>query len=479
MTAARICAITVLIGCNGTINTPVAVESRTVRGVAVQHNVTETGVVDQPRDLSNAAVAATAPDGSFEAALAGGGSKWALDMRLDGVRSLLVDNPQAPNLDTYHFGRADIRRPALDTNVTFSITGLSSWDANASLQIVSPNVGMTMSGLEDELSIHPSATAIDGQTLNWKNALAPLIDATKGDTTLVTQLVGMKAGTRPYSAIARAGTARGFSMIDGQPATLTATLAPVAQDRSLTLSWKGSQFAALTSQMGPGARPGAAATVGIAALPDAIARTNNLFATYYTGLPSLVVFPPLPATDFDQAVTYGNPFTSMGKPWSELVTVIYAGSVPIPTESGIGSLPARLVTAVPASSLSGSDALAPSISPVRTVRVNGASLDSPRTGVGVSPVITWEAPSIGTATDFVVHVHAVNASSEGVSVKTVATLYTKSPSLQIPASVISAGSSYVLTITAVSAPGTDLSARPFVASLPYASADHVTAQLTP
>src|SRR5262249_17979223 len=135
--------------------------------------------------------------------------------------------------------------------------------------------------------------------------------------------------------------------------------------------------------------------------------------------------------------------------------------------------------AIPAASLSGVGVIAPVISPVRAVRINGMEFDAPRTGVGASPVITWEAPSIGTTTDYVVRVHAVDPSVDGVSVRTIAALYTKSTSLQIPASVLGGGSSYVLTITAVSAPGADLSTRPFIASVPFASADYVTAQLTP
>src|SRR5215468_8494627 len=94
----RILAITILAACNGSANAPVAVESRAVRGVAVQHNVTDTGIVDQPRDLSTATFASHAssgavfasrgglgaPDGTFEAPVADGASRWALEMRLDG-----------------------------------------------------------------------------------------------------------------------------------------------------------------------------------------------------------------------------------------------------------------------------------------------------------------------------------------------------------------------------------------------------------
>ena len=49
-------------------------------------------------------------------------------------------------------------------------------------------------------------------------------------------------------------------------------------------------------------------------MPDAVARDNNLATTFYAGLPSLVGFPPLPGTDFDQIITYGDPFGSKSTP---------------------------------------------------------------------------------------------------------------------------------------------------------------------
>jgi len=47
-------------------------------------------------------------------------------------------------------------------------------------------------------------------------------------------------------------------------------------------------------------------------------------------------------------------------------------------------------------------------------------------------------------------------------------------------SVLTPGGSYVVAITAVRGPdGADLAARPFSAGLPYASADYVSALITP
>lgn len=480
-----------LIACNGKFDTT-NTDIRVIHGTAVQHHVTENGIVDQPRDLSTTTVQSYpgpasrtqgvgAPDGSFDVAVEGTPA-W-VELTLDGERLFLPGNARAPDVGAYTLGRADVQFPAANTSVAFDLSGLGAWQPTDSLQIVSPNVGLTMAGPEGGFTAPPrtGATAIRGQTLDWKANLAPIIDAAKGDTTWVTQMTSTASDARSYySTLVRAGVARGFTLRDGQPATLSATLAPVALDRTLTLHWKGSEFAALALQAGPGARPGAAPALSIKTLPDALARHNSFFRTSYLGLPSLVDFGPIPGSaDHDQAIKYGNPFSSSGAAWTEFVTMTYAAPVRIPTPQGIGMVSAMMVAALPVSSLAATGVIAPSISPVRRAQIEGQALDLPRTAVGTSPTITWEAPVLGTATSYAVVVHGVETSKAGVNVTRLATFHTNATSLQLPEGVLTPGSSYVLTITAISAKGADLTSRPLVGTLPYASADYVTARFTP
>lgn len=457
------------------------------RAVPIQHNVTESGVVEQAREL--------------------------------GARG---------DHDVYQLGRADTQLSKLDTYITMNLTGMSPWAVGDSLQIVSPNTALVMGGPENEFASYPAAgdTAVRGQTLNWRTAFAPVIDAAKGDSTIVTQLVSTGAGSRRYSAIARAGTAHGFTVHDGHPGTLAAVLSPVAADRELTLGWKGRAFAALAGDVGPGARAAAAGTVAISALPDVLARNNAYYATYYTGLPNLVSFAPLPgASDVDVAVRYGNPFATLGARWTELVTVVYSYIVPITTDAGVTTMPARAVVAMPVDALE-AGSLAPAISPVRNVQINQQAFDSGRTGVGPSPTISWQAPAIGTPTTYVVSLGEVGGkgalrgsarpnevgssgafapnevgstgafranevgsngafapnevgSTGAFGAQTAGTFVTKSTSLEIPRGSLIAGTTYVVMITAIAAPSADLTKQPYVATLPFASADHITATFTP
>jgi hypothetical protein len=120
----RFSAVPFLFACNAK---PMAeVDPGGVRGVAVQHDVTERGVVDRPRDLSAATFgpqgrsSAGGPDGSFEIPA----GDW-LEMKLGGERLLLPAGSSAPDLSYYRYGRSDLKLPIAGTSVAFDISGLS------------------------------------------------------------------------------------------------------------------------------------------------------------------------------------------------------------------------------------------------------------------------------------------------------------------------------------------------------------------
>jgi len=467
----RLLSIGILIACNGR-GTP-ADDPATTHGVAVQHNVTESGVEDQPVDLSTTQLRTHATK-----------TDWLLEIARNGTRTFVAAGALTPDVSEYHFGRGNARRATKPTPVSFAITGLGGlggWGAGDSLQLVAGNAGLTLAAPENGFTSYPGAgdTTIMGQTVDWSTTLSTMVDATAGDTTMVTQLVAAGSGAARYSALARAGVAWDFTIADGHPATLSVALAPVPQDRKLAVRWAGSQFAALAAEAGPGARPGAAASAAIVTVPATLARNSAFFATYYTGLPQLVAFAPLPASDVDLAVQYGNPFGSPDAAWDELATVIYSNAVPVVTGGASTSLPARLVVAVPVAQLAQAGAIAPAISPVRGAAINGRPLDTAQRGVGTSPTLQWSAPAVGSATNYAVVIHQVEASNVAVAITPVATFYTRGTQLQLPATVLATGATYVATITAIAAPGTDLTARPFAAGLPFAAADHVTALFTP
>jgi hypothetical protein len=423
------------------------------KSAQVQYDVTEHGVVERARDR-----------GDFEVAAPSDGADW-VELRRGRERLFVPRGARFPDLVGYRFGRSDAEFPRLKTDVRFDLSGLGAWRDGDSLQVVSPNVGMTFRGVENAFSAIPTAgvIAIAGETIDWRGALAPLVDARKGDTAWVTQMTNRPLRARSsYSAVTRAGVARDFTVADGNVATLAASLAPVAPER-LALRWKISDLAAMVPQVSPHARPATAPALAIRALPDTLARNKHYWRTLYTGLPTLVELGPISGTeDLDEEIEYGNPFSSNGARWTELVAMVYSMHVAIPTPHGVAGLNATFVTATPIDPNGG--AIRPAISPVRNVTREGRSF-------------AWDPPLLGAAASYAVTVHGIDESPSGVHVTKLATFFTSAASFDVPSSVIAGASSYVLVITAIAGRGIDLASRPFVGSLPYASADHVTARI--
>lgn len=456
-------ASVVVAACNGGVAEDPGNGNRVAHGV--QHDVTERGVVDQVLDADRIAglVQSPAPD-------------W-WEMRRGDARDYLPRGAKAPDVSVYHFGRSDVEFPGAETRVAVELAGLS-WQEGDSLGLVTPNVGLAIAGLETHFAAPGiGSTELTGAGFDWRNASSPSVDAGRGDVTWVVQMSRTVADAGSYyNALTRAGVASDFAVTDGRPSTLAATLAPVAQDRELTLHWRGSEFAALAAQAGPGARPAPFPALSIRTLPDLLARNGSFAETLYMYLPSVVDFGPIRgAEDFDQRVRYGNPFSSKTGAWTELVTMVYAMPVVIP---GVGGTHAMVIQASPVDALAGG-VVAPAISPVRNVKIAGQAVDSPRAGVGASPTVAWDPPALGTATNYAVAVKAIARSNDSVSIATVATFHTTSTSLTLPAFAAGSAGSYLLTITAIAAGDRDLGVTPFLGSLPYASADYVTAPIKP
>ncbi len=154
----------------------------------------------------------------------------------------------------------------------------------------------------------------------------------------------------------------------------------------------------------------------------------------------------------------------------DFVAMVYSMPVSVPD---VGGTHAYMIQAMPV----GATEMAPMISPVRNVRVNGDSAAVARTGVGRSPTVSWDAPSLGTASSYAVTIQPIVRDGAGFRIVAASTFRTTGTSIKLPAFATGAGS-YVLTVTAISSGDRDLTQRPLIGSLPYASADYVTAQIT-
>jgi hypothetical protein len=468
--------------------------SMDVHGAATLHFVTDTGVTDAPRDFSSAVFSSYTPDGdgfdlrsgvgaadgTFTVPVGEGASTWDLGfVPFSGIApEYLVGGTLTYDFSSYVLGRLDREFPMASTPVVIEAAGLAPWGALDDLEIFVSNAGAIVFSPQVDFTapITAGSTTIPAQTIDWLSQFNPLVDAAKGDTTVMFQLATQTSGTDSYAAIAKLGTATGFTQSDGQSSNLTVSMADVPQDETLTVHWKRSQFAALADQAGPGAVPGAS-LLAVDALPDA--NTRGFFAS----APDLVEFlqPPGGTTDLDETFTYGNPFSTGGTPWDEFVLV--EGEFSVPVRAGTttpATVDAGYYAQVPVGALQTDGTIAPKLSGVSNIRVGGKEVSTAaQSGVGLTPLVAWDAPAIGTPTSYQVTIDAVTAANGATELRTVAYFETADTSLQLPSDMLTAGTKFVAIITAFATPGADLTTTPFEFGGDYTQFATVTAQFEP
>jgi hypothetical protein len=464
-------------------------ETFTIHGTGSLIGVTSTGLASMPLDLSADPFASYSvsggvlvrqvgvgkADGTFTVPVEAGAASWELETNLFGTPYDAVGDALHPSLSHVTLGRLDGLFPTAETDVSLDVTGLDAWADGDSTQIVVANNGGVVFSPELQFATPPSNgdTSIAGQTIDWMAQGVPLVDKSKGDVAAVSQLVERTSGTEAYSAVDRYGTAHRYTQTDGVASTLTVAMSAVAQT-SLALHWHGADFEALLPDVGAGASdiPGADG-VFIDALPDAAS------FGFYTTSPDLMLYTPTDSTaNVEPTVTYGNPYSTMGRPWDEYAIINYFFAVPV-----------QLGSAAPYNEFVGYDAnlslaelhgvVKPLISPARHVRIGGKDLGSPQTGVGTSPTVRWDAPAIGTATQYLVNLKRLVAGSSGTSSTIVATFIVKDRSFQIPSNYLAVGTTYILTITAINFGNVDRTHDLFGDGLPFESASSVTSTFTP
>jgi hypothetical protein len=189
--------------------------------------------------------------------------------------------------------------------------------------------------------------------------------------------------------------------------------------------------------------------------------------------------PSAPSTNLDLTVGYGNPYATMGTPWDQFAIVQFSFAVPV-----------QLGTAAPYNERVGYDAnlsltalhdgvVAPLISPVRNVRIAGKDLSSPQTGVGTSPIVEWDAPRIGHATQYAVLLRKVTSTATQTSAKSVVRFVTRSHSIQIPGPYLADGGTFLLSIAAINFGHVDRTRSLLGDGLPFESASAVTSTFSP
>jgi hypothetical protein len=386
----------------------------------------------------------------------------------------------APDLSVDRLGRVDATPPAPGTSLALDVRGLDGWDANDDLQLISPGAGLGFSSIPGLLASQPAEGATSVQASVDYGALAApvgagLIDARRGDRSLLTQLAGgfVDEGDVFFRiALTRAAALPDLVVTDGAATPVSAELVAVPQT-TRTGSIQRDAFAALADSVHPGAFPYEQA-MHVNVVPIGVNRLS------LNGYPDVTEVASLPGTgDLPVTLTFGDPYP---REWPRIGNLFgyYEVDLSVPTASG-----ALIYTQFAiVSSWNLLDTfmhhLAPTVSPVRAPRIAGRDLLADQTGVSTTPTVSWQPPHTGHADSYAIAIRQLTVADGAVSATEVGELQTTDTQIALPPGLLIEGNQYVITITAVVSAGSDLRQHPFESAfVPLAYADAVSGVISP
>jgi hypothetical protein len=267
-------------------------------------------------------------------------------------------------------------------------------------------------------------------------------------------------------------------MVQADPVTMTAglntnvsaTLAAIPTSSQVSIRYRRSAFKAYASQVSPGAVSNNDLLL-VDALPGYASRGD------FADAPDLINVSTDTATaDLDfGSMSYGNPFTG----WDPFVIArsgfvtrwMAPGAVEAAAHQSYISVTAPLADA----NLS---ALAPIVSPPRSLQIGGLPANVDRSGVGTTPTLSWAAPALGTPTYYGLNVYRVG-NYGGVTMLTLVTSgWTGGTSFTLPAGLLRPGESYFSNVIAFKRDVSVLT-TPFKRTPQQSHATAVTSAFTP
>ena len=361
------------------------------------------------------------------------------------------------DLSTDHLGRNDV---AGITNVSFSfnMTNLSAWSNGDVLMAFAPNIGYYQS-----LAISPTA----GQTTLSGNAswFGYKVDSAKSDAVQIVQL-GVHTTTSGfgYLSLDRAYDVPGFTMTNnGTENVAGAFTAPTAGNLSLNVNVASfNQFATVVNPNT--SMKTIAGSAYAAASPDVIPSPSLIsFARDSSSISSM---------NFGTLI-YGDPFPAT---WQRYVKIQEAFQVPYVWNSIPGSLNAQM-TRVMTKAEAEATIIDARLGPPRNPKFDGANAFN-SANISPVPVVSWDPPSLGTATDYELLVYEVQVNGNSLKFVSTLRLTTKQTSVRLPAGYLLGQRQYVFVIRARNRGSVDLYATPLRSAASMSTADTLTALVT-
>ncbi|MDP3154444.1 MAG: hypothetical protein Q8N23_17335 [Archangium sp.] len=375
-------------------------------------------------------------------------------------------------LDYDLVGRPDSAPASIDpTNLTFSVTGLNTWGTNDYLSFISFNAGQSeLVGFERYGTNVPTAgvTSYIG-TLNYflySNAFgSQMIDSAQGDTAFLTQHSYVVDGGTGSASVTRVMEVTSLSMADGQSRTVAGNMV-VPPQTSFTYDYRGADYSAAAAQLNPGTYRLFLASLYQTPFPrqntgDAFAEALNWYAYE----------PEVPSTTMNTALPYG-------ATWSTVAYVAYR----VPLQRTLPGSTAQAYSSQFISLFSlqtfTSAPVQPVLGPPVTARLNNADFMLDQVGVGLTPTVTWGAPTLGTAQRYRLVVDRLTVSNGATRTAATFTIDTPNTTFTFPPGLLVAGQTYVMSLTAYSTGGV-VDPNLFTWRLPYHAGNVVSGLIRP
>ncbi len=372
-------------------------------------------------------------------------------------------------------GRDDRLIAAANTNLMLNITGLTSWGARDALLVYSTGANAYHFGFE-QLGPVPSsgATTIMG-TYSWSNAfLHPVVQASKGD-----QIAFIQMGTRTLSSSSFTGTPPPYvaainvlkptlNIASGGTTSIAGTMTRLSlETHSITVALP--EFEALERDVNPNVEA-IFHQIDITADPPGT-------TTFDVASPDLMFssISVTNATTLIAAFSYGNPMPS-NYTETALVQAAYdlsftaSGAAPESFRGVIG----HFVTVTDMEN----GTQRPRLSPPRAVKIAGRAATASLSGVGLTPELAWDGPSIGTPRGYVIDVFAINNTAGKTTFDGTGRVLVRDRKATLPPGLLSEGRPHVIRVRAIDT-GFDSDKAPYRSKLPVLIADTVTGAVTP
>ncbi|MGO9829649.1 MAG: hypothetical protein ACLPJH_05870 [Myxococcaceae bacterium] len=361
--------------------------------------------------------------------------------------ALVVTNLAAgrPNVVQFNYALSS------DATLTLNLTNLAPWNVNDEVEVLSLGandfVNTAPFGCNPAPLPGAGTTTLNGSVFSVKNCGGPnTIQAAEGDRVVIEQMhVQQTANGSAYLSMAALYDAPALSLSDGQNVTLAGAFVPVNQNQTVSCDFKLSQFAAALQGLQPSGYTSSLNwglnLVGVSFLTSQGWEPRQ-------GTSDILAYSPSPPNvdAVSGAMAYGvpasYPFIPVG-----ILTYDANQAFAFPGTTANNQQTVGMQTIFSLSDFC-QNAVVPLLTPVQAITLNGADASKPLTGVGVTPLLAWSPPAIGTPTRYLVLINQFFTSGTQTLSTGVAEIETQDLQVQIPPGLLSAGNTYSVQIVA-------------------------------